>query len=152
MDSMVMGKVSTMSNTVSSHSYVRTRRNPGPALLRPLTPGKRFLLFLPDSHSAYYDSFVSALGRSLPPSLDLSRICCTSPVSGGNGITHPRLQHWVKWLWERVWDFSALSGPTSSVSRRVVKLTVSHYYSAPLPLQKTLREAMGTKSETLSCS
>ena len=25
------------------------------------------LLFLPDSHSAYYDSFVSALGRSLPP-------------------------------------------------------------------------------------
>ena len=35
--------------------------------LRPLTPGKRFLLFLPDSHSAYYDSVVSALGRSLPP-------------------------------------------------------------------------------------
>ena len=30
----------------------------------------------------------------------------------------------------------ALGGPTSSVSRRVVKLTVSHYYSAPLPLQK----------------
>ena len=27
-------------------------------------------------------------------------------------------------------------GPTSSVSGRVVKLTVSHYYSAPLPLQK----------------
>ena len=28
--------------------------------------GKAFL-FLPDSHSAYYDSFVSAFGRSLPP-------------------------------------------------------------------------------------
>ena len=47
-------------------------------LLRPLTWGKYFLLFLPDSHSAYYDSFVSVLGRSLPPpSLGLSRICCT---------------------------------------------------------------------------
>ena len=45
--------------------------------LRPFTQGKCFLLFLPDSHSAYYDSFVSALGRSLPPSLGLSRICCT---------------------------------------------------------------------------
>ena len=45
--------------------------------LRPYTWGKHFLLFLPDSHSAYYDSFVSALGRSLPPSLGLSRICCT---------------------------------------------------------------------------
>ena len=41
------------------------------------------------------------------------------------------------WLWEPwVWDFSALGDLTSSVSRRVVKLTVSHYYSAPLPLQK----------------
>ena len=57
-------------------------------------------------------------------------------VGRGGGITHPRLQHLVKWLWERVWDFSALGGPTSSVSRRVVKLTVSHYYSVPLPLQK----------------
>ena len=37
--------------------------------------GKHFLLFLPDFHSAYYNSFMSALGRSLPPSLDLSRIC-----------------------------------------------------------------------------
>ena len=46
-------------------------------ILRPLTRGKHFLLFLPDSHSAYYDSFVSALGQSLPPSLGLSRICCT---------------------------------------------------------------------------
>ena len=54
----------------------------------------------------------------------------------GGGITHPRLQHLVKWLWKQVWDFSALGGPTSSVSGRVVKLTVSHYYSAPLPLQK----------------
>ena len=54
----------------------------------------------------------------------------------GGGISHPRLQHLVKWLWERVWDFSALGGPTSSVSRGVVKLTVSHYYSVPLPFQK----------------
>ena len=30
----------------------------------------------------------------------------------------------------------ALGSRTSSVSRRVVKLTISHYYSAPLPLQK----------------
>ena len=43
---------------------------------------------------------------------------------------------WVKWLWKQVWDFSALGGLISSVSRRVVKLTVSHYYSVPLPLQK----------------
>ena len=59
---------------------------------------------------------------------------------------HPVADPLVKWLWERVWDFSALSGLTSSVSRRVVKLTVSHYYSAPLPLQK---EAMGMKSKSL---
>ena len=52
----------------------------------------------------------------------------------GGELTHPHLQHWAKWLWERVWDF--LGSSTSSVSRRVVKLTVSHYYSAPLPLQK----------------
>ena len=44
----------------------------------------------------------------------------------GGGLTHPRLQHCS----------GALGGLTSSVSRRVVKLTVSHYYSAPLPLQK----------------
>ena len=42
----------------------------------------------------------------------------------------------ICWLWEQVWNFLALGGPTSSVSRRVVKLTVSHYYSAPLPLPK----------------
>ena len=54
----------------------------------------------------------------------------------GGGLTHLRLQHWVKWLWEQVWDFFALGSPTSSISRRAVKLTVSHYYSAPLPLQK----------------
>ena len=29
-----------------------------------------------------------------------------------------------------------LGSPTSSISRRVVKLTVPHYYSASLPLQK----------------
>ena len=54
----------------------------------------------------------------------------------GCGLTHQHLQHLVIWLWERVWDFSALGGPTSSVSRRVVKLTISHYYLVPLPLQK----------------
>ena len=31
-----------------------------------------------------------------------------------------------------MWDFLALGGPTKSVSRRVVKLAVPHYYSAPL--------------------
>ena len=111
-----------------------------------MTLGKCFLLFLPDSHSAYYDSSVSALGQSLPPHWVFQGFVVLGPVSGGNGgwgggglggeITHPRLQHLVKWLWERVWDFSVLGGPTSSVSRRVVKLTVSHYYSVPLPLQK----------------
>ena len=56
---------------------------------------------------------------------------------GGGWWAHPpALATLGKWLWERVWDFLALGGPTSSVSRRVVKLTVSHYYSAPLPLQK----------------
>ena len=54
----------------------------------------------------------------------------------GGGLTHPHLQHWVKWLWKQVWDFLALGCLTSSVSRRVVKLTISHYYSVPLPLQK----------------
>ena len=33
-------------------------------------------------------------------------------------------------------DFSALGGSTSFIFRRVVKLTVFHYYLAPLPLQK----------------
>ena len=49
------------------------------------------------------------------------------------GYSHPRLHHLVKWLWEQAWDFSALGGPTSLVSS---KLTISHYYSVPLPLQK----------------
>ena len=40
----------------------------------------------------------------------------------GGGPTHPHLQHWVKWLWERVWDFSELDSPTSSVSRRGGKI------------------------------
>ena len=101
--------------------------------LRPLIRGKHFLFFF---HSAYYDSFVSALGRSLSPSLGLSRICCTwtsfwwkQREGQGGGLTHPCLQHWV---WERVWDFSALGSLTSSVSRRLGKLTISHNYSAPL--------------------
>ena len=55
----------------------------------------------------------------------------------------------IEWLWEQVWDFLALGSPTSSVSRRVVKLTIPHYYLVPLPLQ---REATGTKFESLSCS
>ena len=104
--------------------------------LRPLTRGKCFLLFLPDSHSAYYDSLISALGRSLPPPHWVFQgFVALGQVSGGNGgrggggvwggLTHPRLQHWVKWLWERVCgDFSALGGPTSSVSRRLAKLTI----------------------------
>ena len=100
--------------------------------------GKRFLLFLPDSHSAYYNSFVSALGQSLPPTGSFKDLLYLKKkkVSGGWG------GGWVVGspTWERVWDFSALGGLTSSVSRRVVKLTVSK------------REAMGTKSETLSCS
>ena len=54
----------------------------------------------------------------------------------GGGLTKPRLHHLVKWLWEQVWDFSALGDPTSFISRRVVKLTVPHYYLVPLPLQK----------------
>ena len=29
-------------------------------------------------------------------------------VGGGGGV---HLQHLVKWLWERVWDFLALGGP-----------------------------------------
>ena len=53
----------------------------------------------------------------------------------GGGLTHPHLHHLVKWLWERVWDFSALGGPTTSISRRVVKLTIPHYYLGPLPLR-----------------
>ena len=80
------------------------------------------------------------LGRACPPHWVIQGFVALGQVSGGNGgrggLTHPRLQHWVKWIWEQVWDFLALGGPTSSVSRRVVKLTVSHYYSAPLPLQK----------------
>ena len=52
------------------------------------------------------------------------------------GFTHPHLHHLVKWLWERVWNFSALGSPTSSVSRRVVKLIFPHYNLVPLPLQK----------------
>ena len=124
--------------------------------LRPLTPGS----------VSYFSCQIPTLPIMIAPYLHLGGACpphwvfqgfvVLGPVSGGNGgwgggggchsvtlthslgggIAHPRLQHWVKWLWERVWDFSALGGPTSSVSIRVVKLTISHYYSAPLPLQK----------------
>ena len=117
-----------------------------PTLLRPLTRGKRFLLFLPDSHSVYYDSFVSAFGWNLPPSLGLSRICCTWDkflVETEGGVGHrgwwahpPALASLGKMALGASVNFSALGGLTSSVSRRVVKLTISHYYSAPLPLQK----------------
>ena len=80
------------------------------------------------------------LGGACPPLTgsfkDLLHLDKLTEGGVGGGLTHLCLQHWVKWLWERVWDFSALSSPTSSISRRVVKLTVSHYYSVPLPLQK----------------
>ena len=51
---------------------------------------------------------------------------------GGGGWAHPSVLATLDKM--RVWDFLALGGLTSSVSRRVVKLTV--HYSAPLPLQK----------------
>ena len=46
--------------------------------------GKAFLLFLPDSQSAYYNSFVSVFGRSLPPSLGPLKICCTCDLQKEN--------------------------------------------------------------------
>ena len=89
----------------------------------PLTQGKCFLLFLPDSHSAYYDSFVSVLGRSLPPLtgsfkdlLHLDKFLVETEGGVGGGLTHLHLQHWVKWLWEWVWDFSALALPLWNLS------------------------------------
>ena len=75
----------------------------------------------------------SCVTGSFKDLLHLDKFVVETEGGVGGGLTHPHLQHW---LWKRVWDFSALGGPTSSVSRRVVKLTVSHYYSAPLPLQK----------------
>ena len=70
---------------------------------------------------------------------------------GGGWWDHlPALATLGKMALERVWDFSALGGPTSSVSGRVVKLTVSHYTIRHHCHSK--REAMGTKFETLSCS
>ena len=93
---------------------------------------------MPDSHSAYYDSFVSALGQSLPPQWVFQGFAALEKVSGGNrgggGWAHPPA---LATLGKMALEASvALGGPTSSVSRRVVKLTVSHYYLAPLPLQK----------------
>ena len=93
------------------------------------------------------------LGRACPPHwvfqgfVALDKFLVETKGGVGGALTHPRLQHWVKWLWEQVWDFSALGSPTSSVSRRLAKLTITircHCHSK--------REAMGTKSETLSCS
>ena len=57
--------------------------------LRPLTRRKRFLLFLPDSHSAYYNSFVSCL-----PHWVFQGFVALGHVSGGNegrggGWAHP---------------------------------------------------------------
>ena len=67
----------------------------------------------------------------------------------GPGPVGPGCDAAYEWLWERVWDFSALGGLTSSVFRRVVKLTISHTIQHHC---HSKREAMGTKSETLSCS
>ena len=78
------------------------------------------------------------LGGACPPQgfVALGQVSGGGAGGVGGGLTHPCMHNLVKWLWERVWDFSALGGPTSFVSRRVVKLTVPHYYSVPLPLQK----------------
>ena len=48
----------------------------------------------------------------------------------GGGPTHPAHTSLGKMALKQVWDLGNL---TSSVSRRVVKLTVPRYYSAPLP-------------------
>ena len=58
-------------------------------------------------------------------------------VGVGGGLTHSCLHHLVKWLWERVWDFSALGSLLAPfLEGGMVKLTIPHYYSVPLPLQK----------------
>ena len=62
--------------------------------LRPYTWGKRFLLFLPDFHSAYYDSFVSALGVPLTGSFKdllylVQFLAETVGGEGGGWWAHP---------------------------------------------------------------
>ena len=79
------------------------------------------------------------LDGACPPHWVFQGFVALGQVSGGNGgrggwWAHPPVL--VKWLWEQVWDSSALGSPTSSISRRVVKLTISNYYLVPLPLQK----------------
>ena len=54
----------------------------------------------------------------------------------GGGPTHPAHASLGTITMGASVGFSALGGPTRSVSRRVVKLTIPHYYSAPLALQK----------------
>ena len=96
--------------------------------LRPLTRGKRFLLFL---HSAYYDC---TWAEPAPLTGSFKDWSGNGGWGGGWVVGSPtRACNTGSGI---VWDFSALGRPTSSVSRRVVKLTVSHYYSAPVPLQK----------------
>ena len=108
-----------------------------------LTWGKRFLLSCQIPTLPITIAWYLYLGGACPPPhwvfqgfVAVGQVSGGNKERGGGGLTHLHLQHWVKWLWERVWDFSALGSLTSSVSRWVVKLTVSHYYLVPLPLQK----------------
>ena len=108
-----------------------------------LTQGEHFLLFLPDSPTlpitialCLHLGGACSLTGSFKDLLHLDKFLVEMEGGVGGGGWHPHLHHLIKWLWEQVWDFLALGGPISSVSRRVVKLTVPHYYSAPLPLQK----------------
>ena len=54
----------------------------------------------------------------------------------GGGPSVRRSENMAKWLWKQKWDFSALGGPTRSISRRVVKLAIPHYYSGYCHPQK----------------
>ena len=52
--------------------------------------------------AVYYESFVSALGQSLPPHwvfqgfVALDKFLVETEGGAGGGLTHPRLQHWVE--------------------------------------------------------
>ena len=97
-------------------------------------PRKAFLTFLARFPLR---SFVSAFGWSLPPHwvfqgfVALDRFLVE--MGGGWWAHPPALASLGKMALRASVGFR---GPTSSVSRRVVKLTIPHYYSAPLPLQK----------------